>query len=117
MPLTRIEVEQLGADRWVAEVELAASAVRRVPLRARSFDGIVTQIISAYDKHHGLPGDVAIVRGAANAAASGDGANDVLRARAEALGVRVDGRWGAARLLQEIEGAITLSAATTRFEA
>lgn len=102
MPLTRCNIEQLDGHRWVAEVEMGGmSSARRVPLWATTFDDLMVAIIRAYDAHFQVPGEARIVRDAEPAKPQGKD----LVADAEALGIRVDGRWSTARLAAEIAAA------------
>ena len=52
MPLARIEIEQAGANRWVAEVEAGGMPggppFRRYSLTAQTFPGIVEAVAEAY---------------------------------------------------------------------
>lgn len=48
MPLSRIEIEQLGSDRWVAEVEAGGTTARRKRVLGASFDQIVAAVVEAH---------------------------------------------------------------------
>lgn len=127
MPLSRIEIEQLGPDRWVAEVEAGGTSARRQRVTGTSFDDIMSGVIDAHAALTAPPAakDAMPAKTAREAEAvesdriaadvddikareaSDDDAEpvslDALREEAAALGIDVDGRWGERRLRHEIE--------------
>ena len=48
MPLSRIEIEQIGPGRWVAEVEAGGSSAVRRHVAAPSFDEMVLAVVEAH---------------------------------------------------------------------
>ena len=48
MPLSRIEIEQLGPGRWVAEVEAGGTSAVRRHVTALNFDEIVLAVVEAH---------------------------------------------------------------------
>ena len=50
MPLTRIEMEQVERDRWVATCEIGGlgGSARRVTVRGQSFEEIMTAVNDAW---------------------------------------------------------------------
>ncbi len=48
MPLSRIEIEQTAADRWVAEVEVGGLIARRATVRGSSFEEVMIAVEDAY---------------------------------------------------------------------
>jgi hypothetical protein len=129
MPLTRVEIEQIGPGKWVAEVEGGggSSAVRRNVVGA-SFDEIILAVVEAHayltpppvKQIPPLPAPQAAVASPAGGTASAralaesealrhevdalPALND-LRDQAQDLGIDVDLRWRERRLMDEIETA------------
>jgi hypothetical protein len=48
MPLGRIEIEEVGAGRWIAEVEAGGTAARRDVVRAETIEGIIDAAYARY---------------------------------------------------------------------
>ncbi len=48
MPLGRIEIEEIGPGRWVAEIEAGGSSAVRRSVRATSFDDIILAVVEAH---------------------------------------------------------------------
>jgi hypothetical protein len=48
MPLARIEIEQTGHDRWVAEVEAGGITARAARVQAATFEGILAAVARTY---------------------------------------------------------------------
>ena len=99
----RIEIqEQPERSRYWAEVEVGGMIARRREVtspKAEGLDGIVLAVMAAYEEMTPKPKVREIDAPPVEAS---DPALDALRAEAEAAGLRVDGRWGEARLRQEI---------------
>jgi ribosomal protein L13E len=135
MPLTRVEIEQIGPGKWVAEVEGGggASAVRRNVVGS-SFDEIILAVVEAHaavtpapkppaaaapSNEHARPvprGPTATERAAAESEALGHEVDELpalneLRDQAQELGIDVDLRWRERRLMDEIEAAKARQAA------
>jgi len=49
MPLARIEIEQIEATRWVAEVEIGGFMSKRTRVTGDDYQGIMGAVIEAYD--------------------------------------------------------------------
>jgi hypothetical protein len=48
MPLSRIEIEEIGPGRWVAEVEAGGTSAVRRNVRATSFDDVMMAVVEAH---------------------------------------------------------------------
>ncbi len=48
MPLSRIEIEQIGPGRWVAEVEAGGTSARRRQVSASNFDDVMLAVAEAH---------------------------------------------------------------------
>lgn len=134
MPLTRIEVEEVGPGRWNGWVEGGGSSARRKQITGTNFDDTISAVIEAHTELYPPPAPAqaaepvraatlaapleeprqrtptASERAAAESAALGAEVDalpalNALREEAEALGIDVDGRWGEQRLREEIENA------------
>lgn len=119
MALCRIDVQELAADRWVAEMEAGAYARRkRLVLRGRNFDEMMAAIVAAYGELTSVPEHVADAakREAApeqsapvddGAEASGPGrferVTEEQMTEAASLGVAMDRRWSRARAQEAID--------------
>lgn len=125
MPLTRIEIEEIGPGRWVAEVEGGGTSAVRRSVRAVSFDAIILAVVDTHAALTAPPAQKAAPAAAAEplrgqtaservamentalvAEVAALPALDALRDRAAALGVDVDGRWREPRLREEMERAV-----------
>lgn len=102
----RIEIqEQPERSRFWAEVEVGGMIARRRDVTSPKADGlagIIAAVIAAYDEMVPKPKVREIAAPLIAGSKEDDAVLDALRAEAEAAGVRVDGRWGEARLRQEI---------------
>ena len=108
MSLCRIDVQQLAPDRWVTEIECGAFSQRkRVVLRGRSFDEMMNLIGEAYVRQtlppaHMVPQEAVAAAPPEPVPEPEELSHDDLMAEAEALGMKVDRRWSAARLRDEL---------------
>lgn len=104
MPI-RVEIhEQPERKRFWAEVEVGGMIARRREVVSPQEDGLAGMLAvvqAAVDEMIPKPKPTPIAE-PAEPEGIVDSDLDALRADAEALGVRVDGRWGEARLRQEI---------------
>ncbi len=127
MPLSRIQIEQIGPSRWHAEVEAgnAPNNVRRRGLDAPSFDDVLLAVVEAHADMTAPPAVkvpvlsvleleaaqseriAAEVEAAkvAERAVYGESTREELLAEASRLGVEVDGRWGMVRIQEAIDAA------------
>ena len=129
MPLSRIEIEQIGPGRWVAEVEAGGTSARRRQVKAENFDDVMLAVVEAHAELMAPPAVKAPVLSVreTEAAQSERIAEEVvayqegererhgdvdempsrgdLLMEADRLGVKVDRRWGAASLQEAIDAA------------
>jgi hypothetical protein len=50
MPLTRVEIEEIGPGKWVAEVEGGGTSAVRRNVRGSSFDEIILAVVDAHNE-------------------------------------------------------------------
>ncbi len=127
MPLSRIEIEQIGPGRWVAEVEAGGTSAVRRRVTAPNFDDVMLAVVEAHAELTAPPAPKVLSVRETEAAQSERIAEEVvayqaaererhgdveelpsrgeLLAEADRLGVEVDRRWGAARLQEAIDAA------------
>lgn len=53
MPTTRIEIENIRNDAWLAEVEFGGITAFRVNLKAETFHEVMDKIVAAYEEKTG----------------------------------------------------------------
>lgn len=121
MPLTRISIEQIQSDRWLAEVEAGgASSARREQFSERDFDALMRRVTETHDRLTGRHREAAGRRIAEVEAGGGAPLAEAplsfeairvderaeLIAEADRLGVKVDRRWRDERLRTEIAATV-----------
>ena len=55
MPMALIQIEEVEANRWHAEVEVGFPLCRREVINARSFDDVIVAVIDVYRKTVPVP--------------------------------------------------------------
>ncbi len=124
MPLSRIEIEQIGPGRWVAEVEAGGTSARRKHVSGENFDDVLLAVVEAHAELTAPPAPPKVmsvretevaqserIAEEVEAQQKGERAVYELRSREELLaevdrlGIDVDRRWGAARLQEAIDAA------------
>lgn len=114
MPLSRIEIEELGEDWWVADVEVGGLVCKRDVLRVRGFEALLAALYARYRDFKPDPSGVRalvfedelpvrVVGAQADLAEAALPDIEDLRRQARELGIVVDLRWRERTLQAEID--------------